>query len=90
MEEIIAAKRSLLAQMKPFRFKMHLGKADHLKVLNKFVLSCDFWVLLQIRIAVEDLIRLLEVLVDKFRCIQAENDEKRAKRLPLLLGLWLI
>ena len=68
---------------------MHFREANHAQVLDELVLSSDLWMLLQIRIAVKDLVRLLEIFVHELGCVEPENCEKGAEGFPLLLCLWL-
>lgn len=89
VEVRIAAEWCLTAQMKPLRLQMHFREANHAQVLDELVFSSDFWMLLQIRIAVKDLVRLLEIFVYELGCVEPENCEQGAEGFPLLLCLWL-
>lgn len=89
VEVRIATEWCLTAQMKPLRLQVHLWEANHAQVLDELVISSDFWMLLQIRIAVKDLVRLLEIFVYELGCVEPENCEQGAEGFPLLLCLWL-
>ena len=62
---------------------MHIWKANHAQVLNKFVLCSHLWVFLQIRIAAQHFILFFEVFIDVFRRVQPKNNEQRAERFAL-------
>lgn len=89
VEVRIATEWCLTAQMKPLRLQVHLWEANHAQVLDELVISSDFWMLLQIRIAVKDLVRLLKIFVYELGCVEPENCEQGAEGFPLLLCLWL-
>ena len=89
VEVRIATEWCLTAQMKPLRLQVHLWEANHAQVLDELVIGSDFWMLLQIRIAVKDLVRLLKIFVYELGCVEPENCEQGAEGFPLLLCLWL-